>query len=1725
MLHGRSHQTKTTLRVMESPGNRPGHAPEDGDALPLETVTVNVDAAAPKRKNPRTERVTQGSSQRLASECGYQDILHSGATIAQYELIRELGRGGMGMVFLARDLRLGRRVAIKFLVQDDVTLNKRFIVEARTTARCKHENIVDIYDIGEAQGYPYMVLEYIRGSTLDTWINQRWGTGPRPELTTTSVATAMPAAPVSPTQAAELMVPVVRALAHAHELGLVHRDLKPGNVMLADNGTIKVLDFGIAKILSQLEDFDELARVADGYKPTNNAMETVAHDQDDEHNDGDDDGGATEVTETTINGDLGWVEDEALTRIGATVGTMAYMSPEQWQGDNIDARSDIWAVGILLWKLVAGRHPFDGVPPWRMRKLATDASTPTPTIGEARRDIGALAPIIDRCLRKEQAKRYESANALLEELEQLLPGRAGASELGAVENPFAGLAAFQEADSMRFFGRDREIARMVTQMRNQCMVTVTGPSGAGKSSFVRAGVIPALKRSGRPWHAIIARPGREPLASLAQILLTLEDASLALPPEYDATEYLGDVSNRESLVEKLRTEPGYLGAMLRARCQLQSCRIVLYIDQFEELFTLSEAGDERAAFLQCLEGVADDASSPLRVIIAARSDFLDRFAEDHEFSQEITRALVLLPVMGREQQRQALTRPLSLLGYAFENEAMVEAMLDSLQSTRSPLPLLQFTASKLWEQRDRERKLLTRDSYDQLGGISGALVTHADSVISSMSYREQNVARMVLSALVTEERTRAIVSLGELRSMTRDGDAVERIVQRLAAARLLLIATGHMRRDTRTNTRKDTRTGTEGGPGPNGDGGGDDDDDANDATVELVHESLIERWPTLARWLDENYDDAQFRARLRAASKQWDKQGRTNDLLWRGQAAADAQHWLMRMKGQRKAGGDASDAVTDLGSRDQDYIDAVIRLADGTRRRRRNLVIGVFVFLTAIAIVVSLLAWQARIEAQRAAEQAERAEAESLQARNASRMATAREMQSDPTLVISLMRELESAQLPPRWSELARWALNAGVARVVLSHPANVTHAAFSNDGSRVVTASWDKNARVWNADGSGEPIVLSGHDGRVAQAVFNERGDRVVTFSWDKTARVWNADGSGEPVVLQGHSGVIWAADLSADGELLVTGADDKTARVWRTDGTGEPVVLAGHSERLYHVAISPDGTRVASASWDQTARIWNADGSGEPIVLSGHQGNLWFVSFSPDGGRVVTASDDRTARVWNVDGSGEPMVLAGHSDTVWSAGFSPDGQYIYTTSLDDTARIWRADGSGEPVILKGHSDAVASAAFSRDGQRIVTASHDKTARVWNIDGSGEPLILKGHFDQVTSVMFSPDGNSVVTSSKDGSSRVWNTAVEKHPIALGGHSDHLESVTFSPDGTRVVTGSIDRTAQVWNADGSGEPIVLAGHTDCVQSASFSPDGARIVTGSMDGTARVWNADGSGEPIVLSGHNDIVWSASFSADGKRIVTASWDKTARVWNADGSGEPIVLFGHLEGVYSAAFSPDGKRVVTASYDKTARIWNADGAGEVTVISGHKEVVRMAAFSPNGKHVVTASYDQTIQLWNVDGSGPVQVLRDVGPRVRIGAAGGIGVFDPGGTRLVSCSSDMSIRIWDLTGDLTGNSTNNRDSGDSVIIRLPDAVSVQACAFAPDGRSIITGSHEGYVARVWDDLSPISGPDDPKLWAATDYCMSVERRIELLGVPPAMAESNYQACRRRVKQARIQQ
>jgi WD40 repeat protein/serine/threonine protein kinase len=575
-------------------------------------------------------------------------------------------------------------------------------------------------------------------------------------------------------------------------------------------------------------------------------------------------------------------------------------------------------------------------------------------------------------------------------------------------------------------------------------------------------------------------------------------------------------------------------------------------------------------------------------------------------------------------------------------------------------------------------------------------------------------------------------------------------------------------------------------------------------------------------------------------------------------------------------------------------------------------------------------------------------------------------------------------------------------------HGSWVYSAVFSPDGMRIVTASADGTARIWDARTGLQLLTLSGHQGSVFSAAFSPEGSRIVTASADRTLRIWNAASGALLKVLTGHTAGVFTAAWSADGARIVSASRDRTARIWNAHDGAVLRVLAGHGDVVSAAAFSPDGTRVATASFDRTARIWDARSGRALRVLAGHGDEVHSVEFAADGRRLVTASFDHTARIWNAATGAQELVLGGHQDSVYSAAFSSDGARVVTGSRDNTARVWDAATGAPLASFQLLGDAHVGVSFSPDGARIATAAGDRTVRVWRVAPPAQlqQLDVPGW---VMDARYSPDGRHIVTASTDRYARIWDAASGALLGRLAGHASMVYAAAYSPDGSRLATASSDSTARIWDAGSGVQLQVLAGHGARVNAVSFSPTGNAVATASGDGTVRVWDVASGKSLRVLTGHTDLVWDVAFSGDGTRIVSASADGTARIWDA-ATGTPVLVLRVPGGsMNSAAFSPDGTRIVTGSDDSSARLWDARTGRELLALTGHGSYVGTVRFSGDGQRVITTSNDRTARIWDAVSGMPLAEFR--GHRGAVQTA----LLSPDGQKLLTASVDGTARVWD--------------------------------------------------------------------------------------------------------------
>ena len=882
--------------------------------------------------------------------------------------------------------------------------------------------------------------------------------------------------------------------------------------------------------------------------------------------------------------------------------------------------------------------------------------------------------------------------------------------------PYPGLAYFGPDNADQFFGRDTAITRLSAAVRQQSLTALVGASGTGKSSVVLAGLAPYL-HSKDDWRFSYFRIGteldRDPFRALARALVPLYVAS------DDDTERL---TNTKKLASKL--EAGELtlrDVFADCRSRNKGKRILLIADQFEEGFTLIEDDAARQRFIDVLlAGFLDPlpGSSPdMSLILTLRADFYGRALRHRPLADALQGHVENLGPMTRNELQVAIVRPAEKAGVSFE-PGLVQTLLDDIGGKPGSLPLLQFALREIWGR--QENRTITRVSYDAIGGIEGALAQRAEAIFTTLTEgganaRMEKAFQRLFTRLVTlgegQEDTRRVVERQEL------GDEVWPLAQRLAGEDNRLVVTN--------------------APAP-----------ARE-TAEVVHEALIRHWPKLVEWIDRDRAFQTWLRQIRPNIELWLANPADEGSLLRGSMLAQAIDWHAKrhddlsLKEQglieasvalrRRIEEEKEAARQTEFKHQQEQTEAAINLAQEQRRRAR--IARIFGIVTGAAAIVAIILVLGLVGASTEAEQ--HLHEAHTQAREASRQ-TVRAQASLAKIENDHARYFEAAsaalagltdpltldtnpdQIAP-WAELLRTTVDKFLLPP-LQHGDVVNAAAFDTKGERVVTASSDKTARIWDAR-TGLPIgPPMQHGGQVYAAAFDAKGERVVTASRDKTTHTWDARTVlpiGPPMR---HSYLVTAAAFDAKGERVVTMSWDQTVRICDAR-TGLPIgPPMQHDNAVTAAAFDAKGERVVTASWE-TARIWDAH-TGLPIGPPMQHGDeVYAAAFDAAGERVVTASWE-TARIWDAHTGvpiGPPMQ---HSGTVFAAAFDAKGERVVTASSDETARIWDAR-TGLPIgPPMQHSGTVFAAAFDAKGERVVTASSDKTARIWDAPLTGQALL-----------------------------------------------------------------------------------------------------------------------------------------------------------------------------------------------------------------------------------------------------------------------------------------------------------------------------------------------------------------------------------------------------------------
>ncbi len=1250
--------------------------------------------------------------------------------------------------------------------------------------------------------------------------------------------------------------------------------------------------------------------------------------------------------------------------------------------------------------------------------------------------------------------------------------------------PYKGLNFFDEADADLYFGREALVAKLASRVLGQRagaqgsggdssssqppgsstpspFLAVVGASGSGKSSVVRAGLVHALrwKSPSANWPVHLLTPTARPLEALALSLTREVESATATATLMD--DFRRDPRALHLWARRLLSPEAGASASRNRRGEpspsrlgrASPARLVLVVDQFEELFTLCQDDVERAAFVDNLLTAAFEPDGPICLVITLRADFYAYCAPYAALRTALAEHQEYIGPMSADELRQAIEEPARRGGWELE-AGLAEVILHDLgaEGSRSPepgaLPLLSHALLETWHR--RRGRALTLSGYLASGGVRGAIAETAETVFrDQLDAPQQAIARNIflrLTALGDDEEivwTRRRVAFDELIPTAAEAVIVREVLTCLADARLIT---------------------------------------TSEAAAEVAHEALLREWPRLNDWLINNRANIRLQRQLTNAAAEWRRANHDPGFLLTGARLAqfeslvsqnaltltqderayleaslaerDRQALEARERQQRELEAAQKLAATEQAraNSERQRAEEQVRYVARVRTRNRAIAIaGVVAFILAVVAGVfglqsnqnATLAQQnlsaAQIANTQSAESAEIASAEKqnaleaqAKAEQAAKIAFSRELASaalanldvDPERSILLALEAVSQTYAINQTALpeAEDALHqaVGASRVQLTLPCDPawwTRLAFSPDGTRLASDLLG-GKRIWEVATGKELFTLPLENTAGLDIVFSPDGTRVTTADFNQygevTIETWEII-SGHRVLTTPVSANIhdfrWET-LSPDGRLYATALSDNTVRVWDT-ATGQLLhTLSGHTAQITNIAFNRNGTQIVTGSNDNTAKIWDVGSSQLLRTLSGQRGVVLSAAFSPDArsARVATTNGDFTATVWDAATGQELRILFGHTNDVTAVQFSPDGKRLATVSWDRKGIVWEVETGQQLFTLSGHTGAVFNLAFSPDGTRLATSSTDGTVKLWDVSSGGELPTLP--INAFFSSAFNPEQTRIAIVHPDWTAGIWDMTTGKSLLTL---SDPLgiHTVAFSPDGTRLVTTNPpNKIMIVWDA-ATGDQLLRLTELDVID-ASFSPDGMQIVTAHFGGSVKVWEATTGKLLLTLSKHNADVYTVAYSLDGSRIVSAADDGTVKVWDAK-TGQELLSLQHSNTgsriPWGLDFSPDGKRFVTGSQAGTAKVWDLEIGQELVTLSGHSGTIYRVAYSPDGTQIATAAYDSTARVWDAATGKLLLTL--------YGAMKGLNgiTFSLDGKRLITVSDDGNMRTYLLS------------------------------------------------------------------------------------------------------------
>lgn len=1197
---------------------------------------------------------------------------------------------------------------------------------------------------------------------------------------------------------------------------------------------------------------------------------------------------------------------------------------------------------------------------------------------------------------------------------------------GSQATPYPGLEAFNEQTAQWFHGREQLIARLVTRLRQRLqglsMVLVVGASGAGKSSVLRAGLIPGLDTGAlavpgsERWPREVMKPGPTPLRELAVRLANrLGGDSVEMAEKLRQNPHNTALIMRQVLDFERRRRDG--AAADRPEPATEAGRLVLVIDQFEEIFTQCQDGLERQRFVDAVCAAADGqpgAPAPALVVLVLRAGFVEHCTAHPALGPALSDQFIVGPMNIREL-REAIEAPARDAGLKVQ-QGLVKIMLNDLEAVTSPdgddgavatydpgkLPLLAHALRETWE--GREGGELTTKAYSAAGGIKGAVAKKADEVYESFDADSKRVARILLEHMVSvradAEDTR--------RRMTRAALLTEVARSDLPTARRVL---DRLERERLVTSDKDT--------------------------VQLAHEALLRHWPRLSEWLEDHRDWLRTLQRLAAGAHEWDARDHHPDLLLHGtQLSAVRAEVTEARRGE-------------LGRRENEFL----RASERRQKRNDRLRLAVVMTLTAALVAAAGLGFIAKNNSGAAHRQQTIAQARQLAAEADARRST------DPE--VALLLSLAAYRIAPTDTEAVNSLLSSqsGYFTARLPNIAGAVNSVAYDPAAPLLAAAGQDNAvTLWNTASNGTasndtasitgstraPVAVLSGDSPFYAVTFDPTGRLLAAAQQDGTTVLWDVASKTRLGTVGAGPDAVDALAFSPDGSELATAGYAGTVWLWNVSTLKRVAEVAVGNGTISAVAFSPGGDRLAAACTDGEVRIWqSADLGARPQELVGHTGLVRSVAFNRAGTLLASGGDDTTVRLWDAKSGDALGVLSGSAGPVRAVAFSPDGTELASAGEDDAVRLWDTATRLQIGALTGPANAVAGIAFSPDGHTLAGADTDATVGLWNVAAPQK----SGEIATAAVAAAPGPAGLLATSGANRQTYLWRTAGRGLYASVGpsggsaagagsGASGRAATgaatagIAFSPDGGRLVTSVAGNGAALWDVVTKRKIRTLAADSP-VDSVAIRPAnqgaGERgggaddvVAAGGVNDSIYIWGP-GATEPSWSNGLlGGPITTVAFSPDGTLLAAGSQDGTIlliRVAVAGGRLNANVveqLSGSSGAVESVAFSPDDRTLAGGSADGTVRLWDTRDPNNptgLTTLFGQSQEVVGVAFSSDGRTLASSAADHTIRLWNVaDPKAPAALVTLAGPSDPTGVA-----FEPGTGTVVGSAADGTALFWD--------------------------------------------------------------------------------------------------------------